>query len=85
MANVGKIDGLRVVIYSNDHIPAHVHVIGGGCEAIFNLNCQNGQPELRENYGFSTHKLSKIEAELTSRLTHFCEEWSKIHGHRQRS
>lgn len=40
-------DGLRVVIYPNDHRPAHVHVIGNGCEAVFNLNCPNGPNEWR--------------------------------------
>jgi len=80
MATVGEIEGLRVVIYSNDHRPAHVHVIGGGCEAVFKLNCPEGQPELRENYGFTARRLSRIKAVLTSRLTHFCAEWSRIHG-----
>jgi hypothetical protein len=80
MATVGEIDGLRVVIYSNDHRPAHVHVIGAGCEAVFKLNCPEGQPELRENYGFTTRKLSRIKTGLMSNLTHFCAEWSRIHG-----
>jgi len=34
--------GLRVVIYPNDHRPAHVHIIGNGCEAVFNLHCPKG-------------------------------------------
>jgi hypothetical protein len=47
MLTVDAIDGLRVVIYFNDHRPAHVHVIGDGCEAVFRLNCPTGPPELR--------------------------------------
>ncbi|WP_199271807.1 DUF4160 domain-containing protein [Pseudoduganella flava] len=39
---------MRVVIYPNDHRPAHVHVIGPGCEAVFDLHCPEGPPELRE-------------------------------------
>lgn len=31
MPTVDVIDGLRVVVYPNDHRPAHVHVIGKGC------------------------------------------------------
>ena len=27
-------EGLRFVIYPNDHRPAHVHVMGRGCEAV---------------------------------------------------
>ena len=81
MPTVGdKIDGLRVVIYPNDHRPSHVHVIGGGCEAVFKLNCPGGPPELRENYGFKAGRLSRIKTELTSRLTSLCAEWSRIHG-----
>ncbi len=49
---VMRFDGLRVVVYSNDHRPAHIHVIGRGCEAVFNLNCSAGPAEVRENYGF---------------------------------
>jgi hypothetical protein len=80
MPTVGEIDGLRLVIYPNDHRPAHVHISGGGYEAVFKLNCPRGQPELRENYGFTANKLSRIKAALMSRLTHLCAEWSRIHG-----
>jgi hypothetical protein len=39
MPTVLRFAGLRVAIYPNDHRPAHVHVIGKGCEAVFNLHC----------------------------------------------
>ena len=80
MPTVDMIDGLRVVIYPNDHRPAHVHVIGSGCEAVFRLNCPEGPPELRENYNFGAAELSRIKTALTSRLTRICAEWSRIHG-----
>jgi len=62
MPKVDEIDWLRVVIYPNDHRPTHVHVIGGGCEGVFKLNCANGLPELRENYGFSSGDVTRIKA-----------------------
>ena len=81
MPTIGeRIDGLRVVIYPNDHRPAHVHIIGDGCEAVFKLNCPEGKPELRENYGFTAAKLSRIQKVPISRLAHLCAEWSRIHG-----
>jgi len=81
MVTVGdKIEGLRVVIYTNDHRPAHVHVMGGGCEAVFKLNCPGGPPELRENYGFAPGRISRIKRALTLRLTSLCGQWSRIHG-----
>lgn len=79
MPTVDRFGGLRVVIYSNDHRPAHVHVIGNGCEAVFNLNCPEGPPELRENFGFSLAEVNRIQVALANRLKHLCDQWSEIH------
>jgi hypothetical protein len=76
---VSRIGGLRVVIYPNDHRPAHVHVIGDG-EAVFVLHCPDGPPELREGYGFNRSDVNRILAALAERLAILCEEWSEIHG-----
>jgi Fe2+ or Zn2+ uptake regulation protein len=81
MPTVVRIFGLRVVIYPNDHRPAHVHVIGNGCEAVFNLHCPKGPPEVRENYGFSRKDLAMIAGELTANLAGLCRDWGKIHEH----
>ncbi len=51
MPSVLRFDGLRVVIYPNDHRPAHVHVIGNGHEAVYELNFPFDGAILRENYG----------------------------------
>jgi hypothetical protein len=79
MPTVLSIGGLRVVIYPNDHRPAHVHVIGNGCEAVFKLHCPNGVPELRENYGFLRKDLAKIADVLAANLEALCNEWRGIH------
>ena len=68
-----------MVVYPNDHRPAHVHVIGGGCEAVFNLNCLHGPPELRENFGFSIAQVNRIKTVLAGDLGLLCAEWSRIH------
>jgi Protein of unknown function (DUF2442)/Domain of unknown function (DUF4160) len=44
MPTVSRVAGLRIVIYSADHRPAHVHVIGRGGEPVFDLNCPKGPP-----------------------------------------
>jgi hypothetical protein len=74
--------GFRVVIYRNDHRPAHVHVIGQGCEAVFHLNCPKGPVTLRENYWFARRDITRIKAEemLAARLAQLCRDWEKIHG-----
>jgi hypothetical protein len=81
MPTIKRIGGLRVVIYPNDHRPAHVHVIGNGCEALFNLHCPDGPPELRENFGFTRQQLGLIKTDLADDLAYLCQEWRKIHGH----
>ena len=45
MVTVLRAEGLRVVIFVNDHQPAHVHVFGDG-EAKINLTGAGGTPEL---------------------------------------
>jgi hypothetical protein len=80
MPTVLRFDGFSVVIYPADHILAHVHVFGGGNEAIFNLNCPGGPVELRENYGFSRREFARIRDSLNNAVPMLCEEWRRIHG-----
>ena len=80
MPTVLRIDGLRVVIWPNDHRPAHVHVVGAEGEAVFVLNCPGGPPALRESYGFRLGALNQIEAVLAGVLVPLCAAWSEIHG-----
>lgn len=76
-----RFDGLRVAIYPNDHRPAHVHVhlMGGGHEAVFRLRCPHGPPELRENHGFRPAELAHIHETLTHALAELCEAWRHWH------
>jgi hypothetical protein len=80
MPSVLTVFGLRVVVYPNDHRPAHIHVIGGGCEAVFKLNCPYGPVELRENFGFSRKDLIKVGLELSANVHVLCQAWGAIHG-----
>lgn len=70
-----------MVIYPYNHRPGHVHVIGSDYEAVFNLHCPDGPPELRENYGFSQKELGKIAGELGANLATLWESWRSVHGH----
>ena len=81
MPTILTIFGARVVIYLNDHRPAHVHVQGWGHEAVFNLHCPSGPPELRENYGFSPKALGRIADALEMHTVELCAKWRAIHGH----
>lgn len=82
MPTVGKIGAWRIVIYPNDHRPAHVHVIDSvnRKEAVFKLHCPDGPPELRENYAFTRAELNRIAEALQHERLGFCQEWERIHG-----
>lgn len=80
MPTVLRLGGLRVVIYPNDHRPAHIHAVGNGCEAVFDLNCWGGPIEVRENYGFPRREIGRILAGLAEHLGALCRKWEQIHG-----
>jgi hypothetical protein len=76
-----RIGHLRVVIYPNDHRPAHVHVIGPEHNAVFFLNCPVGPVSLRENDGFTTREVNRIAEALNPQTEELCIAWKEIHDH----
>ena len=83
MGKVGMIGSLRIVIYTQDHRPAHVHVLRGTkpieAEAVFIL-LPPRRVELREVYGFSLREVNRIAAELRPMVPELVEKWKVIHG-----
>jgi hypothetical protein len=65
---------------STPHGPAHVHVFGGGNEAVLELNCPAGPVALRENYGFAGRPMARIRKALNVVVAMLCGEWRRIHG-----
>jgi len=66
-----RADSLKYVIYPKDHQPAHVHVIGPGAEAKFEIRTL----KLIKNYGFSERTLKKITSYLKVRQNSLLEAW----------
>jgi hypothetical protein len=77
---VVRVSGFRIVIYSNDHRPAHVHAISSEGEAVFALNCPEGPLKLREVYRLGRRAVSALQGWLAPRLATLCEKWREIHG-----
>ncbi len=73
--------GWRVVIYTNDHRPPHVHVVGAEEHARFELLCDLRQVQLMSNIGFALSQLKHIERYLLNNIAHLCNEWGRIHDH----
>jgi Domain of unknown function (DUF4160) len=76
MPTVLLIDGLRVVIYPNDHPPAHVHVIGPGWVVVVNLIGLH----LREVIGCDERQARRVLRLVGERRDTLLEAWKRIHG-----
>lgn len=76
MPTVMRIDGLRVVIYPNDHPPAHVHVLGPGWVVVINLIT----PQVRETIGCTEHEARRVLRVVASRRAALMDAWGRIHG-----
>jgi hypothetical protein len=76
MPTILRLDGFRVVIYPNDHSPAHV---GKTAEAVFELHCAEGPVTLRESYNLEKRELRRLMKEPDLQLSLLCDEWEMIH------
>lgn len=79
MVTVLRALGLRVVIYLNDHEPAHVHVFGDG-EAKINLLTDHGAPELVWAYGMSNREVRRAMDVVAGRKDELLARWREFHG-----
>jgi len=72
-----RIGKMRVMIYPNDHPPAHVHVVGGGKEARIIID-----PEVQLDVAAG---LSRVEVRAILEKVHdnwdlLTEYWNSTHG-----
>jgi hypothetical protein len=79
MPTILREDGYDIQIYTQDHLPPHVHVFARGCEAILNLNCPDGEIGVRENFRFKARELSDIKRILKKYQSLLCAVWKEIH------
>ena len=74
-----RADGLRVMIYRNDHQPAHVHVFGDG-EAKINLRGADGAPDLVSAEGMTRAELRRAMRLVAERQAVLLQRWEDLHG-----
>jgi len=79
MVVVYRVQGFRFVIYTLDHEPAHVHIIGAG-QAKFNLVGRGGEPQVVWSVGIGRADMRRLVAEVVERRDRFLKEWERIHG-----
>ena len=79
MVTIYRAYGLRVVIFVDDHEPAHVHVFGDG-QAKINLIGSEGAPELVWAEGMKRGEVRCAMQLVTEQQTAFLTRWREIHG-----
>ncbi|MEJ0050322.1 MAG: DUF4160 domain-containing protein [Methylovirgula sp.] len=79
MVTIYRGNGLQVVIFVDDHEPAHVHVFGDG-QAKINLIGPDGDPELIWADNMKRNDVRRAMRIVTEHQMLFLERWTKIHG-----
>lgn len=79
MVTVFRAHGLRFVIFSDDHEPAHVHVFGDG-HAKFNLAGVDESVEMIWVEGMKKGDLRRAMKAVEERRAELLARWRDIHG-----
>lgn len=79
MVTVHREGGFRVIIFTQDHNPAHVHVIGDG-HAKINLIGPDGAPELVWTDGMTKAEARKAVRIVVEQQAALIARWRTIHG-----
>jgi hypothetical protein len=79
MVTVHRAFGFRIVIFTNDHSPPHVHVVGPGGEAKITLEGPDGLA-LDWVRGIAMADMRRIMQEVQRERRRLIEAWRDIHG-----
>ncbi len=79
MVTVFRAQGLRVIIFVDDHQPAHVHVFGDG-HAKINLRGADGDPELVWVEGMTRVEVRRAMRIVLEQQAVLLARWEEIHG-----
>ncbi len=79
MVTVLRAQGVRIIIFVNDHQPAHVHAFGDG-QAKINLRGAGGAPELVWADGMTRGELRRVMKIVADNQQELLAKWREIHG-----
>ena len=79
MVTVLRAGGFRIVIYRNDHRPAHVHVLGTG-EAKIDLLGADGTPDLVWADTMTRGEVRRAMRIVIEQQVFLLRRWEDIHG-----
>jgi hypothetical protein len=80
MATIFRVGGLRIMIYTHDHPPPHVHVVGPDREARLALGNGTQDAQVLNNDGLSRRELLAALFKVNEHRGMLLRYWSEIHG-----
>ncbi|GHT65950.1 hypothetical protein FACS189452_00970 [Bacteroidia bacterium] len=75
MPTLISLGGLKVRVYTREHEPMHVHVIGSDGAAKFNIE---DDITLVDNKGLSSKEISKSKEIIKTNIDNIRSEWKRI-------
>jgi len=75
MGTIDSFHGVHIRVNPRDHNPPHVHVVGNGGKARFNLKTM----EWMESSGFTRSDLKAIQEVIERRIEECWDEWRRCH------
>lgn len=79
MVTIYRAHGLRIIIFTDDHEPAHVHVFGDG-HAKINLIGPDGAPALVRAENMKANDLRRAMQLVRDQQDQLLAKWREFHG-----
>ena len=76
MPTIFELRSFRIVIETRDHVPAHVHCKGPGCNARIEIRTR----AVMSNDGVSAKDLKRLKELIEKYEDVLMNEWRRIHG-----
>ncbi|KQT31287.1 hypothetical protein ASG29_15090 [Sphingomonas sp. Leaf412] len=80
MVVVHRAHGCRFIVYLDDHLPAHVHVVQGRDEAKIAIGLATEDPSVIWNRGLTAATLRRVMREMKAQQATLRAKWTEIHG-----
>lgn len=80
MPTLMRVAGYRIVIFTNDHSPAHVHLLKANARAKILLGDMHWPPQVVEVRGIGLKDLRKMMDVVCEHQMLLLEKWEEIHG-----
>ncbi len=80
MPTIYRQDGFEIMVFTNDHRPAHVHVFKAEGEVVIHLGNGTIPPRIRINIGMSRAEERRALIIVGAHQAELLMEWRRIHG-----